>query len=103
MSTRIETLDGLFGEKIHCIDGEKVAESWPGLFDGSYDHYNANGDYLGCSEPGVFTDLIHRASDGSMWGYSQRGVFGGMDHYSNDDYLGYSYDSMASTTTLFED
>ena len=47
----IDTIEGLFGEKIHYKDGEKIGESWPGLFGGSWNHYDADGNPVVPEEP----------------------------------------------------
>lgn len=86
MSTKIETIEGLFGEKIHYENGVKVGESWPGLFGGSYNHYDANGNYVGESMPGVFADQVHYDACGRHTGSSMRGIF--MTHTIMDDGTG---------------
>ena len=103
MSRHIETVEGLFGEKIHYENGKKVGESWPGLFSGSYDHYDADGNKVGHSDPGLFSDLNHYDEQGNYRGYSQRGIFGGMDHYDEDDHIGYTTDTLFGQASEFDD
>ncbi len=104
MSERIDTVEGLFGEKIHYKDGVRVGESWEGFFPGSYTHYDAEGNRTGSSDLGVFSDMNHYDRDGNYAGYSQRGILGGMNHYDEDGkYQGSSYDSLFGTTTDLND
>lgn len=100
MSERIETIEGIFGEKIHYKDGVKIGESWEGFFPGSYDHYDAEGNRTGSSDVGLFSNYNHYDNEGRYTGYSQRGILGGMNHYDeNGGYCGSSYDSLLGTIT----
>lgn len=47
MSKIIKSVKGIFGQLIHYEDSRYAGESWPGLFEGSYEHYDANGRYTG--------------------------------------------------------
>ena len=100
----IETIDGFFGEKIHYKNGERVGESWPGLFGGSYNHYDTEGVCVGHSDVGVFADEVHYDENYNRLGCSYRGLFGTTHHYDDDGYCGYSIDKPLSTGTyLFDD
>ena len=99
MTDHIETVKGFFGEKKHYRNGELIGESWPGLFGGSYDHYDADGHYAGHSDPGLFTDMNHYDADGKPVGYTQRGVFGNWNHYDEDGYTGTTVDTLFGETT----
>lgn len=90
MSRHIETIEGLFGEKIHYENGEKIGETWEGLFPGTYNHYDTDGDKVGSSTIGLFADLNHYDSDGDYVGDSMRSFFGSMKHYDEDRYAGYT-------------
>ena len=44
MPKHYTTIDGLFGQRIHYHEnGNYAGKSWPGLFEGSMEHYDANG------------------------------------------------------------
>lgn len=90
----IDTIEGLFGEKIHYKDGEKIGESWPGFFGGSWNHYDAEGNPVGSSQVGLIADQVHYNADGEAVGYSNRGLFGGMNHYDDDGFAGHTFDTM---------
>lgn len=92
MLKHIETIEGLFGEKIHYQNGKKIGESWPGFFSGSYNHYDVDGNKIGSSDVGIFSDYDHYDVNGEYKGYSQRGILGGMNHYDEDgEFKGSSY------------
>ena len=103
MSDRIETIEGLFGEKIHYKNGVKVGESWDGLFGGSYEHYDANGNHIGSSDVGLFSDYNHYDNHCNKVGYSNRGLFGTEEHYDDRGHIGSSYTSPFGTDTDFDD
>lgn len=46
----IHSIQGLFGNTSHYADGEYVGESIPGLWPGTMEHYDGDGNYLGYSE-----------------------------------------------------
>lgn len=49
MPKHYTSVDGLFGQKIHYDEnGNYAGESWPGLFEGSLEHYDANEQYINC-------------------------------------------------------
>ena len=91
MKRRIKSHKGFFGQLIHYEDGIKIGESWPGLFEGSYEHYDANGKYVGYSDPGIVVDLIHHDEHGGYADTDKRShiVFAGfceIDYsYNKDD------------------
>ena len=99
MSDKIDTIEGLFGEKIHYRNGEKIGESWPGLFGGSWNHVDAEGYPIGSSQVGLFADQVHYDAEGNCTGYSNRGLFGGMNHYNEDGLVGYTHDTLWGETT----
>ena len=103
MAEKIETLEGLFGEKIHYRDGEKIGESWPGLLGGSYDHYDAQGNPLGSSEPGLFADLEHYDARGEHVGSTQRGLLGTWEHYDREGHWGTTNDTLWGETTWIDE
>jgi len=94
MSKRIDTIKGLFGQLIHYQDGVKIGESWSGLFQGSYDHYDANGTYAGYSDPGIVADLVHHDASGSYIGETHDGICGQKTHYDLHGYAGSSYSGL---------
>lgn len=102
MVKRINTIKGIWGQLIHYQDGVKVGESWPGLFDGSYDHYDANGSYAGHSDPGIVADLVHHDKHGSYISETYDGLFGEKIHHDVNGYAGSSQPSFweGNTTTL---
>ena len=102
MVKRINTIKGIWGQLIHYQDGVKVGESWPGLFDGSYEHYDANGKYAGYSDPSFFADLVHHDEHGSCIGETYDGLLGGKTHYDVNGYVGSSHPSFwgGDNTTL---
>ncbi len=53
MTRKIKSVKGLFGQTTHYENGVKVGESWPGLFEGSQKHYDADGKYAGYSDRGI--------------------------------------------------
>lgn len=100
MSKIIKSITGLFGQIIHYEDGVKVGESWPGLFEGSQNHYNAKGRYVGYSGRGIIADLVHHDEHGNYIGETHTGLFGQKVHYSADRrYIGDTWDSFISDTT----
>ena len=101
MSKRIESVKGLFGQMIHYKDGVKVGESWPGLFEGSWDHYDAGGRYTGYSDPGLVSDLVHHDAQGRRIGSTHTGFFGQKKHEINGMH-GESWDSFTGESTFFE-
>lgn len=100
MSKQIKSIKGLFGQIIHYKDGIKVGESWPGLFEGSQNHYDADGKYIGYSDRGIIADLVHHDEHGNCIGETHTGLFGQKVHYSADRrYIGDTWDSFISDTT----
>ena len=88
---KVRTVEGLFGELNHYNEqGEKIGESWRGLFGGSWDHYDSNGSYAGYSDVGLFTDKEHYDRNNSHVGSSMHDCFGGYDHYDNSGYAGHT-------------
>ena len=47
------TVKDIFGEKKHYRNGKLIGESWPGLFGGSWDHYDDDG-YAGSTVDTLF-------------------------------------------------
>lgn len=104
MVKRINTIKGIWGQLIHYQDGVKVGESWPGLFNGSYEHYDVNGQYAGYSDPGIVADLVHHDEHGSYVGETHSGLFDQKVHYDTQGYAGSSYDGLfGDHTDLFDD
>jgi len=104
MKKRIHTIKGFFGQLLHYQDGVKIGESWSGLFQGSYDHYDANGQYAGYSDPGIVADLVHHDEHGSYVGETHSGLFDQKIHYDTQGYAGSSYDGLfGDHTDLFDD
>ncbi|MBR6571721.1 MAG: hypothetical protein IKK75_14830 [Clostridia bacterium] len=104
MSRIIKSIKGLFGQTIHYRDGIKVGESWPGLFKGSYEHYDANGKYAGYSDPGIVADLVLHDEHGGYAGTTYTGLLGEKKHYSAErGYVGESWDGLVSETTSLTD
>ena len=104
MSRRIKSIKGLFGQIIHYKGGVKVGESWPGLFKGSYEHYDANGKYAGYSDPGIVADLIHHDKHSSYAGATYTGLLGEKKHYSAErGCVGESREGLVSETTALTD
>ena len=104
MKRRIKSIKGLFGQLIHYEDGIKTGESWPGLFEGSYGHYDANGKYAGYSDPGIVADLIHHDEHGGYAGATYTGLLGEKKHYSADrGYVGETWEGLVGETTVLMD
>ena len=104
MKRRIKSVKGLFGQLIHYEDGMKTGESWPGIFRGSYDHYDANGKYAGYSDPGIVADLIHHNEHGGYAGTTYTGLLGEKKHYSAEcGYVGESWEELVGETTTLTD
>ena len=105
MSKNIKSVKGFFGQLIHYEDGRYAGESWPGLFEGSYDHYNGSGRYTGYSDPGIAADLVHHDEYGSQIGKTYPGLFGERRHYSTGHgYVGESWEGLVGeTTSLLDD
>ena len=100
MSKRIKSIKGLFGQIIHYEDGIKVGESWPGLFEGSQNHYDADGRYIGYSDRGMIADLVHHNKHGNYIGETRIGLFGQKKHYSTDcRYVGETWEDFNYDTT----
>ena len=100
MSRRTKSTKGLFGQIIHYKDGIKIGESWPGLFSGSLNHYDADGRYVGYSDRGLIADLVHHDKHGSYVGETHTGLFGQRKHFSTDrDYIGETWNAIAGETT----
>jgi len=103
MSKRIKSFKGLFGQIIHYKDGIKVGESWPGLFSGSLNHYDADGRYVGYSDRGMIADLVHHDEHGNYIGETHMGFFGQRKHFSTDrGYIGETWDAIAGETTCLD-
>ena len=104
MKRRIKSVKGLFGQLIHYEDGIKTGESWPGFFEGSSDHYDANGKYAGYSDPGIVADLIHYDKHGVYAGTTYTGLLGEKKHYSAErGYVGESWEGLVNETTVLTD
>ena len=105
MSKIFKSIRGLFGQTIHYRDGVKVVESWPGLFEGSYEHYDADGKYAGYSDPGLVADLVHYNEHGGYTGATYTGLLGEKKHYSTErGYVGETREGLiGETTTLTDD
>ena len=104
MSTRLKSIKGLFGQLIHYEDGIKIGESWPGLFEGSYELYDANGKYAGYSDPGIVADLIHHDEYGGYAGATYTGLLGEKKHYSAEcGYVGETWEGLTGETTALID
>lgn len=104
MSSKITSIKGLFGQLIHYKDGVKVGESWPGFFEGTLKHYDANGNYLGDTSQGIIFDEIHHDAYGNTVGKSGTGIFGQKNHY--DDYgrkVGSTWDGFVGKNTYLDD
>ena len=99
MSKRIKSIKGLFGQIIHYEDGIKVGESWPGLFEGSQSHYDADDRYIGYSDRGMIADLVHHDEHGNYIGETHTGLWGQKNHYSADQgYVGETWNSFIGDT-----
>ena len=104
MTDHIETVEGLFGEKKHYRNDKLIGESWPGLFSGSLDHYDADGNYAGYTQPGVFADGIHYDAQGNKTGETWGGLFGQENHYDSDGhFVGDSWDTLTGIETDLDD
>lgn len=100
MSKQIKSIKGLFGLIIHYKGGVKVGESWPGLFSGSLNHYDAKGKYVGYSAPGIVADLFHYDERGRYTGESHSGFFGDKKHFDADrSYIGETWSGFTGDTT----
>lgn len=99
-----KSIKGLFGQTIHYKDGQYAGESWDGLIPGSQNHYDANGQYVGYSDPGFFADHVHHKADGTRIGETWTDDFGVSRHYSETDgRIGTSYDGFVGRTSIIDD
>lgn len=104
MKRNIRSEKGLFGQTIHYENGVKVGESWPGLFEGSQNHYDADGKYAGYSDRGIFAEQVHHDADGRYIGETTRGLFGQKKHYSVErGYVGETWDGLFGRTTEIDE
>lgn len=104
MNRKIKSHKGLFGQLIHYKDGIKIGESWPGVFEGSYEHYDANGKYAGYFDPGIVADLIHHDEHGGYAGATYTGLLGKKKHYSTErGYVGETWEGLICETTALMD
>lgn len=100
MKRRIKSTKGFFGQLIHYEDSTKVGESWPGLFDGSLSHYDADGRYIGYSDRGMIADLVHHDEHGGYIGEMHTGFFGQKKHYDADHgCIGKTWEGFTGDTT----
>lgn len=104
MSQKVYSVPGLFGNTLHYDEsGNKVGESWPGLFGGSQEHYDANGNHIGSSHVGLFSEQVYYGENGYA-GRSDLGLFGERNHYNKDgDFIGDTWDTMIGETSNFTD
>lgn len=98
-----KSIKGLFGQTIHYKDGVKVGESWDGFIPGTKNHYDANGSYVGHSDPGFIADQVHFDQYGSKVGESWTDDFGTTRHYADSGRVGTSFDGLTGSTSLFDD
>ena len=100
----ITSVDGLFGQKLHYDEmGNLVGESWPGLFEGSWEHYDQNG-YAGYSTPGLFADQVHHNANGQYVGDTWSGIADEHKiHYDTKGYAGDSWDTLTGSSTDLND
>lgn len=103
MTKKMKSIKGRFGQTIHYENGVKVGESWPGLLEGSQNHYDADGKYAGYSDRGFIADQVHHDANGRYIGETHTGFFGQKKHYSADrGYVGETWDGLfRDTTDLF--
>lgn len=97
------SIKGLFGQTIHYKDGVKVGESWDGLIPGTKNHYDANGSYVGRSDPGFFADQVHFDQHGNKLGDSWTDSFGTTRHYNASGRVGTSYDGFSAKISIVDD
>ena len=101
---RIKSYKGIFGQIEHFENGVKIGESWQGMFEGSYKHYDADGSYMGRSDRGFIADQVHRDEYGSYIGETHTGLFAQKKHYSENGFAGKTWDDLlGGTTTLIDD
>ena len=100
MNKRIKSIKSFFGQIIHYEDGVKVGESWPGLFKGSQNHYDADGKYVGYSDRGILAEQVHHDERGNYIGETHTGLFGQKKHYNaSQGYVGETWDGFIGDTT----
>ena len=100
MRKRFKSIKGLFGQTIHYEDGIKIGESWPGLLNGSQNHYDAKGRCIGYSDRGMIADLVHHDERGNYIGEMHTGFFGQKMHYSAERrYVGNTWDGFIGDNT----
>ena len=64
------------------------------------EHYDANGQYAGYSDRGVFADLIHHNANGQYVGDTWSGITNGHKvHYNTNGYAGDSWDGLDGSNT----
>ena len=85
-------------------NGNNVGESWPGLFEGSMEHYDASGQYAGYSDPGLFADHVHHNANGQYVGETWSVLTNEHKiHYGTKGYAGDSWSTLLGTyTELFD-
>ena len=104
MSRRIKSIKGLFGQTIHYKDGIKIGESWRGLFEGSLNHYDADGRFVGYSDRGIIKDLVHYDEHGSYIGETHTALFRQRKHFDAEcRYTGETWEGQFGNTTDLED
>ena len=104
MSRRIKSIKGLFGQLIHYEGGVKVGESWPGLFSGSLNHYDADGRYVGYADCGIIADLVHHDEYGEYIGETHTGFFGQKKHYDAErGYIGETWEGFVGDVTELDE
>lgn len=104
MKKQLKSSNGLFGQTVHYENGVKVGESWPGLFEGSQNHYDANGKYIGYSDRGIFADQVHYDERGNSIGETRTGFFGQKKPYSaNHRHIGNTWNGFTGDTTDISD
>ena len=63
------------------------------------EHYDANGQYAGYSDRGVFADQIHHNANGQYVGDTWSGLADGHKlHYDTNGYAGDSWNGLLGTT-----
>lgn len=99
----IRTERGLFGQYINYQDGKKVGEVWPGLFERSYNIYDADGNYKGYTDRGIIADRVTYDDHNEFVASSHEGMFGALNHYDSDGYMGTTVTGMFGYDTELDE
>ena len=92
---RYTSCPGLFGQTNYYDEsGNRVAESWPGVTEGTTSFYDTNGELIGSSCIGLAADQVYRNSDSEVLGSSIKTTYGNAFYDENGDFAGTSSETL---------